>query len=100
MKFGLKAEDWALVQAIAVEPLKSKKARVYVFGSRARGDAKYFSDLDLLIEPSVALDPQLLSEIRSKLEESNLPIKVDLVLCEDLPNSFVALVDQEKIELQ
>lgn len=56
----------------------SKKVRVYLFGSRARGTGKPFSDIDLALVSSEDLSMDL-ALLRDYLEESNLPYKVDLL---------------------
>lgn len=58
------------------EYLRDKKVKVYLFGSRARGDFSDRSDIDLAFEIEDDTD---LSEIRYIIEESNLPYKVDVV---------------------
>ena len=50
MKFGLSREHWQLVDALALEPLRKLGCEVFVYGSRARGDHRKFSDLDVLLE--------------------------------------------------
>ncbi len=51
---------------------------IYLFGSRARGDAKAHSDIDIAIEGEGVLSEKL-SHIRFVIEESLIPWKVDLV---------------------
>ncbi|MBX3280669.1 MAG: nucleotidyltransferase domain-containing protein [Acidobacteria bacterium] len=64
--------------AILREALDGKKCRVYLFGSRARGDAGPVSDIDLGVYAEDAIDREL-SLARERMEESNIPLKVDLV---------------------
>lgn len=52
---------------------------VFAFGSRVNGRAKQHSDLDLGLEAQRALDWQQLARLREAFEESNLPIRVDVV---------------------
>jgi predicted nucleotidyltransferase len=54
-------------------------ARAYVFGSRAHGEARRYSDLDLALEWEQPLGFDLMSEIAEALSESDLPYKVDIV---------------------
>ncbi len=54
-------------------------ARAYVFGSRARGGARQYSDLDLALEWDRPLGLDLLGRIAEALSESDLPFKVDVV---------------------
>ncbi|MEK6705477.1 MAG: nucleotidyltransferase domain-containing protein [Bdellovibrionota bacterium] len=98
MKFGLSETSWKLVEQIALEPLKRTGAQVFVFGSRARGDHYEFSDLDLLVFN--LKNAKLLSGIKEQLEESSLPIRVDIVLNEDLADSYRNNVDSEKIKIE
>jgi predicted nucleotidyltransferase len=70
---------------------------VFLFGSRARGDYRPFSDLDILIQGSP--NPSLLSSIAEKLEESNLPFRVDLVGEGDLADAYKVNVDRDKVQI-
>lgn len=45
MKFGLSQSEYKLIQLLVIEPLARYQAQVWIFGSRARGDFKPFSDL-------------------------------------------------------
>lgn len=49
---------------------------IYVYGSRAKGTAKRFSDIDLYIEG--ILSDEELSDLNTRCEESSLSIKVDI----------------------
>lgn len=71
--------------------------KAWVFGSRARGDHKKFSDIDILFEKKPT--PPTLSLITESLEKSNLPIKVDIVFVEELNQAYKAQIDSEKIIL-
>ncbi len=59
------------------------KAKVFIFGSRAKETNRKFSDIDIAIK-----DPDLnfknLAAVRFELEESSLPYKVDVVNYNDL----------------
>ncbi len=88
MNFGLRPKDWQTVEALAIKPLQALGALVYVFGSRARGDHKEFSDLDLLYEISKKPEGHVLFKIKDSLVESDLPIKIDLVDFDELADSY------------
>ncbi len=66
------------IEKILKEIFKDKKVKVYIFGSRARGDHTPRSDLDLgfLSEEDISYELSLIREI---LEESNLTFFVDVV---------------------
>lgn len=51
----------------------------YAFGSRVNGQAKRHSDLDLALKADEALNWRQLAQLREAFEESDLPIRVDVV---------------------
>lgn len=60
---------------------------VWAYGSRVRGNPRRYSDLDLVAFADSTQKP-LADNFREALEESDLPIRVDLFLWDDLPESF------------
>lgn len=56
-----------------------KKSKVFVFGSRAKGKARKFSDYDIGIIDQKPLDLEKISLIKGEFEESDLPYRVDIV---------------------
>lgn len=95
MRFGLAHEDYAFIQRELEQRLKGK-ATVWCFGSRARGNHKPFSDLDLMIECEVDVTREL-AELKEVFEESRLPIKVDLVELKDFAQSYRAGFEKDKV---
>jgi predicted nucleotidyltransferase len=96
--FGLAAWEWQLVEDLLIKPLKDKGCQLYVFGSRARGDFGKFSDLDILISGAEGLE-DLVHEINDALVESELPIKIDLVMSQELAKSYESNVSRERLEI-
>ncbi|MCB0367774.1 MAG: nucleotidyltransferase domain-containing protein [Bdellovibrionales bacterium] len=101
MKFGLSDEHWKLVLDLAINPLKSKGAQVWVFGSRARGDHVRFSDLDILFaaEDGESFTLGEIGSIKEALEESDLPVRVDLVDDRVLAKDYREGVERDRIEI-
>ncbi len=95
MKFGLSPDQYSYIQKTVVTPLQQKGARVFCFGSRARGVQHKFSDLDLMVETPVGLELNL-GAIREELEKSNFPFKVDLVLFSEFSESYKSNYQAEK----
>lgn len=62
--------------------------RVHVFGSRARGQAKPYSDLDLAIMGDVPLPAATLGALRDAFADSSLPWRVDVVDWADTSAEF------------
>lgn len=73
------AGDLAEARRIVFAGLRGHRARVFLFGSRARGDGGAASDIDIGILPEVPLPAGALAEIREELEESGIPYQVDVV---------------------
>jgi len=97
MKYGLNEQQWKIVETLVLTPLKASGCKIWIYGSRARGNCERFSDLDLLIEGPI--EPTKLSSIREALEESTLPIKVDLVPEIDLAHSYRETIEKDKKRL-
>ncbi len=71
--------DLTLARSIASRVLAGTGAKAILFGSRARGDARQWSDIDLAIESEKALPPEVFSALREAFEESNILLNVDVV---------------------
>lgn len=65
---------------------------IWVFGSRVTGNAKKFSDLDLVVITSKPIPLKLMTSINDAFSESELPIKVDLVDWSTISESFKTII--------
>lgn len=74
--------------------------RIHVFGSRAGGCPKPWSDLDLALEGNAILPLSLLAELAEAFDESALPFKVDLVDRKAVSPAFGAIIDVGAMELK
>ncbi|MBN8537640.1 MAG: nucleotidyltransferase domain-containing protein [Deltaproteobacteria bacterium] len=68
----------------------------YVFGSRAKGTAKKYSDLDLVIKTTI--DKTSLRKIQDHFEESDLPYKVDLIIWSETDDTFKNHIEKDLIK--
>ena len=98
MKFGLNEYEYQFILKMIVTPLIKKGARVWCFGSRARGSHQPFSDLDLMIESAVDLSREI-GAITEKLIESDFPYKVDIVQEIQFADSYRTNFLKERIEI-
>jgi predicted nucleotidyltransferase len=96
-RFGLSQPHWELLTKLLLQPIKEAGGRVWIFGSRARGDYRRFSDLDVLIAGPIT--PNRISSIGEQLEESTLPVQVDLVLEPNLADAYRTGVLKERVEI-
>jgi predicted nucleotidyltransferase len=99
MKFGLSDSQFKILEDLLINPLKSKNAKLYIFGSRARGDNHPFSDIDVLFveDQNNLIDLAYISNLSENLENSNLAIKVDLVNSKNLAATYLPSVEKDKI---
>ena len=95
---NLTADEWEIVKAIlhSVVP----ELPVWAFGSRASGKAKPFSDLDLAIVSTQALDWNTSAELAEAFAQSDLPFKVDLVDWSTCGAAFKGIIERDKVVLQ
>ncbi|MFZ4402776.1 MAG: nucleotidyltransferase family protein [Pseudobdellovibrionaceae bacterium] len=70
----------------------------YIFGSRAKGTAKPLSDIDLLTKHKIT--KLQMSSLREELEESSLPMKVDIVVWDDISAEFQKRIANDLIEIK
>jgi type I restriction enzyme S subunit len=72
---------------------------VQVFGSRATGTAKPFSDLDLVIMGDEPLPVTTLRILRDAFDDSDLPFQVDLVEWAGTSEEFRKVIERTAIYL-
>ena len=70
----------------------------YAYGSRTKGEAKKYSDLDLCYREEIPWN--VLSHIQEDLEESDLPFKVDLVFWELMGSEFQKLIKDDLVPIK
>lgn len=94
--FGLSEKDSHLVTKILRTFLPD--AKFFVFGSRARGDQKKYSDLDLAIENHESIPLKILMQIQENFDQSSLPFKVDLIELAKISPEFKKNILEDLIE--
>lgn len=73
----LDPEEWSIVLDILSMLVPGHE--VWAFGSRAKGNAKPYSDLDLAIITGQPLTMAIKASLREAFSESDLPWQVDVV---------------------
>ncbi len=72
-------------------------AKIYLFGSYARGDARYNSDIDVAVDIGKRLPIVKRGQIMSMIDALNLVQNVDIVDFHSLPNKMKETIRQEGI---
>lgn len=91
------AFDLVEVRRIVTAGLGGRRARVYLFGSWAKGEGTRFSDIDVAVLPLDPLPQGTLSEIREALEESLVVYSVDLVDLSETAAEFREKIEREGV---
>jgi len=100
IRFGLEPRHLEILEkCFRKNLLPNQSMKVWIFGSRATGKNKPFSDIDLLLESTPAIHHSQAAQMADDLEESNLPFKVDLVPLEQLYPPYAPQIHREKVEL-
>jgi len=72
--------------------------KVWAFGSRVKWKARSNSDLDLVVFTS-AQQADKVAELKEMLEESALPFRVDLLVWDNIPESFRSAILEQYVVL-
>ncbi len=95
---ALKPQEWAIVKLILQAEVP--QLEVWAFGSRARRDAKPYSDLDLALITPTPLPLDKLACINDAFETSDLTMRVDIVDWASTGEAFRAIIARDKVVVQ
>lgn len=90
--------EWSLIEDILNQHLANTP--VLAFGSRAAGNPKPYSDLDLAIISEKPVPIDTLAKLSEAFSESDLPWKVDVVDYSMTDESFQRIVQRDGIPLR
>ena len=90
--------DLELARRVIRSHLAGKNVQVRLFGSRARGNALIWSDIDVAVQANPALPACVLSTLREALEESSCLLNVDVVDWNDADAALRESIVREGIE--
>lgn len=97
--FGLEDRHLNFIKETLKKYVPNPDAKFYIFGSRAKGKYREYSDVDIAID-----SPDLTSIIKSKLElefeNSTFPYEVDIVDLNNIKENFKNQIQNDLILLQ
>jgi predicted nucleotidyltransferase len=67
------------IKAVVLDAFRGEDVMIMLFGSRAREDFDRRSDIDIGIMPGKKYDQKKLILLKEKLENMNIPYKIDIV---------------------
>ena len=94
----IKPAHLEIVKAILKKRLAGIEVRA--FGSRVRGTAKEWSDLDLAVVSEKKLKSDIIGNLKMDFAESDLPFRVDVLDWRDISPEFRALIEEKYEVLQ
>lgn len=98
MQYGLSAQTLQKIRDVFLQYPQVEE--VVLYGSRARGDYKNGSDIDLTLRGSSDLTHTLVSRIANDLDDQLLPYTIDLCIFENIRNpEMVEQIEQVGVAL-
>jgi type I restriction enzyme S subunit len=97
-KIDLKPQDWDEISLILKNYVPEYP--VWAFGSRVKGTAKAYSDLDLAIITQQPLSVTTMASLKEAFDESNLSIRVDVVDWAATSGVFRKIIEHDKVVVQ
>ena len=95
--FGLSVKQIAILKDLIQDVFGvHTDLKVFLFGSRATGKQRKYSDIDLALQSKDQTLNQKITILRNKLDESSLPYKVDLVNWDEIINDYLPSVKKSK----
>ena len=94
----IRPEHWRIVRDILQRHLPG--IEVWAFGSRAKGTARKYSDLDLAVITDRSLPLDLGARLREAFSEFDLPYRVDVIDWASIDETFRRLIEREKVVVQ
>lgn len=97
--FGLEERHVNFIKETLKKYIPNPSAKFYVFGSRAKGKHKEYSDIDIAIDC-----PDFTAKTKSKLElefeNSTFPYEVDIIDLNNIEKNFKNLIKDDLVLLK
>lgn len=97
-KIDISPDDFTTVKSILAKYVPNYE--VWAFGSRVRGNARKYSDLDLAIICEQTLNFDIYANLKDAFSESDLPFKVDIVDWASIDENFKNIIKEKYVVIQ
>lgn len=78
----------AKLKNLVLSLLRDEKVKIVLFGSRARNDSNIGSDVDIGLLPYGEFDRRKIFLLKEKIEDLNIPYKVEIVNFRETSEEF------------
>ncbi len=76
------------LKQVVIDFLQDENVKIILFGSRARRDNSIGSDVDIGIIPHGTINSKKLAVLRAKIDDLNIPYKVEIVNFQEVSSGF------------
>ena len=98
--YGLENKYLKFILSVLQKNIPDIDAKFYIFGSRAKGTYKEYSDIDLAIKlNNKKLAADILGKILIEFTDSTLPYEVDVIDLNSIDDSFKNLIKDSLVEI-
>jgi type I restriction enzyme S subunit len=97
-RLDMRPEHWTLVRDILRR--HADGIEVWAFGSRTKGTAKPYSDLDLALISERPVDLARSAALADAFSESDLPWRVDIVDWATTDDAFRRIIERDRMVIQ
>lgn len=95
---NLTRKELATVKDILAKEIPD--CEVWAFGSRIKGEAKSYSDLDLVIVGKEKVERGKMSKLKRVFQESSLPFRVEILDWNRIPDHFKKIIESDYVVIQ
>ena len=100
MKFGLEKRHLDFILQVLQKNIPQEDAKFYIFGSRAKGNHKEYSDIDIAVKlEEEMISTDILGKILMEFSDSTLPYEVDVIDLNAIDDRFKNLIKDSLREL-
>jgi len=85
------------VRQIVLAEIGDSEAKVYLFGSWARGEERRSSDIDVALRWPVGESPDIWVRLREVLEECDVPYRIEVVNMAEADGKLIDKICQEGV---
>ena len=97
MKFGLEKRHLDFILQVLQKNIPH--AKFYIFGSRAKGNYKEYSDIDIAVKlEEEMISTDILGKILMEFSDSTLPYEVDVIDLNAIDDKFKNLINDSLVE--
>lgn len=98
--FGLETKYLEFLKTTLRNRFCDENIKFYIFGSRAKGTHKEYSDIDIAIDnQGEKISTDILLSAISEFENSTFPYEVDIIDLNSIEENFKLLITPDLIEL-